>query len=97
MTYKINKTDGSLLVEIPDGSFNTDSTSITLIGKNVTSFGESINENLVKMLENFASTSQPENPIKGQLWFNTTTNRIYVYNGTEFRASGTPLISNSAP
>lgn len=97
MTYKINKTDGTLLVEIPDGSFNVDSTSITLIGKNVTSFGESINENLVKMLENFASTTQPEHAIKGQLWFNTTNNRIYVYNGTEFRASGAPLIGSAAP
>ena len=97
MTYKINTTDGNLLVEIPDGTFDTSVSSITLVGKNVTQFGEAINENFIKMLENFASTTPPDNPIKGQLWFNSASLRLHVYDGTTFRASGSPLISPIQP
>ena len=97
MTYKINKTDGNVLADIPDGVFDTSSSSLTLIGKNVTNFGEIFNENLVKLLENFSSSTSPENPIKGQLWYDTTTARINVYDGSVFRASGGPLISPTQP
>ena len=34
MSYKLNKTDGSLLVDLVDGSLDTTSTDISLIGKN---------------------------------------------------------------
>lgn len=97
MTYKINKTDGNVLADIPDGTFDTVSSSLTLIGKNVTNFGEIYNENLVKLLENFSSSSAPEHPIKGQLWYNTSTGRLNVYDGSSFRASGGPLISPTRP
>lgn len=97
MTYRINKTDGNVLADIPDGTFDTVSSSITLIGKNVTNFGEVFNENLVKLLENFSSSTAPEHPIKGQLWYNTSTGRLYVYDGSAFRASGGPLISATQP
>jgi len=53
MAYKINKTDGSLLVEIVDSTIDQTATDLTLIGKNVSGFGEYINENFVKLLENF--------------------------------------------
>ena len=97
MTYRINKTDGNLLAEIPDGTFDTANSSLTLIGKNVTSFGEILNENLIKLLENFSSSTAPEHPITGQVWYDTTTGRLNVYDGTNFRASGAPLISSTRP
>lgn len=97
MTYTINKTDGNELTKVPDGTFDTSSTSITLIGKNVTSFGEALNENFVKMLENFASATAPENPIRGQIWFDTVNNRLNVYDGSSFRASGGPQVGPRPP
>jgi hypothetical protein len=97
MTYKINITTGDLLAEVPDGTFDTSATSITLIGKNVVNFGEAINENFVKLLENFASTSEPQQAIRGQLWYDTASGRLNIYDGTQFRTSGGPLISNSEP
>jgi hypothetical protein len=96
MSYKINKTDGSLLVDLIDGTINTESTDITLIGRNYKGFGELINENFVKMLENFASSSAPANPLRGQLWYDTSENRLKVYNGSEFSTNGI-ILSSTQP
>ena len=97
MTYKINKTDGSLLTEIIDSAVDQTATDITLIGKNVTGYGEYINENFVKILENFASTDAPSNPITGQIWFDLSENRLKVYDGNGFRIGSGPIVSSSAP
>lgn len=97
MTYKINKTDGNVLADIPDGTFDTENSSLTLIGRNVTTFGEILNENLVRLLENFSSSTSPQHPIMGQLWYDTTTGRINVFDGSVFRASGGPLVSPTRP
>ena len=96
MSYKINKTDGTLLVDLIDGTINTESSDITLIGRNYKGFGELINENFVKMLENFASSSAPANPLRGQLWYDTSENRLKVYNGTEFSTNGI-IVSSTQP
>lgn len=97
MTYKINRTDGLLIAEVIDGTVNQVATDITLVGKNVSGYGEFINENFVKILENFANTNQPNNPITGQLWFDTTENKLKVYDGTIFKNSGSPIVSSSQP
>jgi len=96
MSYKINKTDGTLLVDLIDGTINTESTDITLIGRNYKGFGELINENFVKMLENFASSSAPANPLRGQLWYDTSESRLKVYNGTEFATNGI-IVASTQP
>jgi hypothetical protein len=97
MTYKINKTDGSLLTEIIDSAVDQTATDITLIGKNVTGYGEYINENFVKILENFASTTAPSNPLTGQIWFDLSENRLKVYDGNGFRIGSGPIVSSTAP
>lgn len=97
MTYTINKTDGNELTKIPDGTFDDSSTALTLIGRNVVSFGEALNENFVKLLENFASTTAPENALKGQIWFDAANNKLNVFDGNAFRASGGPLVSARVP
>ena len=97
MTYRINKTDGNQLVDLPDGTFDTNTTSLTLIGRNVTSFGESMNENFIKLLENFASSSAPESALKGQLWYDSSSGRLNVYDGSDFRSAGGPIISSREP
>lgn len=97
MTYKINKTDGSLLTEIVDSSIDQTATDLTLVGKNVSGYGELINENFVKLLENFANTSEPNNPIAGQIWFDTAQNRLKVYDGNGFRIGSGPLVTGTSP
>jgi hypothetical protein len=97
MSYIIKKTDGTVLTEIIDGLVDQAATDLTLIGKNYSSYGTALNENFVYMLENFANISQPNNPIVGQLWFDTSVNRLQVYNGTGFVAASGAFISSGAP
>lgn len=97
MSYKLNKTDGSLLVDLVDGQLDTNSSDLTLIGRNYSGFGEVLNENFIQLLENFANTSAPINPIRGQLWYDTSENRLKVYNGTAFTSSGGTTVAEQQP
>lgn len=96
MTYTINKTNGDILATIVDGTKNTTSSSLTLIGKNATDFGESQNENFVKLLENFSSNTAPANAITGQLWFQSNVQSLKYYSGSEWKAVST-LVSTVEP
>jgi hypothetical protein len=102
MTYPINKTDGTLLVNLPDGTRDT-STGLTLIGRNFPNYGELQNENFVKLLENFADDIPPTEssialtPLAGTLWWDTGAQRLKIYNGTEFNSVSPLVESATAP
>ena len=97
MAYKINNTFGTLLVTLADGTIDTAATDLTLIGKGYAGFGEALNENLVKLLENFNNTSAPSNKITGQLWYDQTNKQLNVYTGTKFKPVGSSTNSTTAP
>ena len=97
MAYKINNTFGTLLVTLADGTIDTTTTDITLIGKGYAGFGEKLNENLVKLLENFNNTSSPSNKVQGQLWYDKTNNQLNVYTGAKFKPVGSTENSATAP
>lgn len=97
MAYQINKTDGTIVATVADGQIDTLSTDLTLIGKNYSGFGEALNENFIKLLENFASTSRPNQPIRGQVWFDASESKLKVYNGSEFLPVSSATISNTQP
>jgi len=96
MAYTINKTDGSVVTTITDGTVDN-TTSVQLFGKSFSGFGEGLNENLVKLLENAASTSAPIAPLKGELWFDTSTSILKVYDGSAFKPTGAAKSQASAP
>jgi hypothetical protein len=97
MSYTIIKTDGTTLTQLVDGDIDQTATDITLIGKNASGYGTYINDNFVWLLENFANTAQPNHPIAGQLWFDTSENRLKVYDGTVFKVSGGTIVSPTVP
>jgi hypothetical protein len=97
MSYRLNKTNGELLIELVDGQIDTASTDLTLVGRNYKGFGEFLNENYIKILENFAKTSAPNNPLTGQLWYDTAEERLKIYNGETFKSAGGPVVSNVRP
>lgn len=95
--YIINKTDGTILTEIVDGTIDQVSTDLTLLGKNSSSYGEYWNENFLHMLENFASNITPLHPIVGQLWYDTGENRLKIYDGAAFKVTSSAIVDASAP
>ncbi len=97
MSYKLNKTDGTILTDLVDGTVDSTSSDLTLIGKNYSGFGEFLNENFIKLLENFSSTDEPANPIRGQLWYDTSENKLKIYNGSQFTSSGGTTLSAQTP
>ena len=97
MAYQINKTDGTIVSTVADGQIDNISTDITLIGKNFSGFGEVLNENFIKLLENFANVTAPTAPIKGQIWFDSTESKLKVYSGTAFVPVSSATIANSQP
>ena len=80
MPYIITNSRGQTITTVTDGTINTGSTDLTLIGHNYTFYGQPQNENFVYLLENFANSTAPLHPIPGQLWYNTSTNNLNVYN-----------------
>ena len=97
MSYTITKTNGTTLGTILDGTINTSFTSLTLIGRNYANYGQLIANNLVALVENFAFSSSPSNPLAGQLWWDTSTSRLKVYTGTAFKVISSATVSNSEP
>lgn len=96
MAYTVNKTNGTILATVADGTIDT-TTDLTLIGKNYAGYGEFFNENLVKLLENFSNTSAPSSPVAGQMWWDSTNSLLKVYTGTAFKTVSSSTASASTP
>jgi len=77
MTYTINTFDGNFLANVNPGTVDTN-TSLSLLGKNYSGYGQIIASNFVYLLENFAKTSAPASPLKGQLWYDKSENLLKV-------------------
>ena len=97
MSYKINKTDGSLLVDLVDATVDIETTNLTLVGKGYAGYGETFNENLIKLLENFKNVTAPTTPLTGQLWYDSSTSKLKVYNGALWKPTDTVTVSNVQP
>ncbi len=80
MAYVITLTNGTTLTTIQDYTVDT-TTNLNLIGRGVANYGQYIAEDLVYLLENASNVTPPPAPLKGQLWFNTSTGTLEIYNG----------------
>lgn len=89
MAYTVQFTDSSNKdpIVVQDGTINTE-TDLGLPGKNSNGYGQIIAEDLLKLLENFASPTEPSKAIEGQLWYNNDTNQLLIYDSTRWVPSG---------
>ena len=90
MAYTVNKTNSSSSPNqytVQDGVLNTQ-TDLSFIGKGYAGYGEIVAENFLHLLENFAGTTEPSKPIQGQLYYDSTNNRLKVYSGSSFTPAG---------
>ena len=92
MPYTITSTSGASLATVQDGTVNNTNTSLTLIGKNYAGYGIFLNENYIKLLENFSYSAAPNAPLTGQLWYDSTGGVLKVYNGQSWK----PISSSAA-
>jgi hypothetical protein len=104
MPYILNLTTGSQLLTVADGTIDN-STSLTFIGRNFSGYGESLEENFIKLLENFSSPGNGNvpsntvlaNALRGQLWFNSQKNQLYVnYDGQNFKGIGSITVGSTS-
>jgi hypothetical protein len=79
MSYIINNSRGQVVAIVADGTVNTTATDLSLVGRALTDYGTFENENYVFLLENFANSTAPLQPILGQLWYNSSTDVISAY------------------
>ena len=96
MTIDIFNFDGTQLTTVNDGTIQNGSSqprhaTINLVGRGYKRWGKPMQENLLWIMQNFAGTTIPSNPLKGQMWYDTNTgaNVIKIYNGTEWVSNGT--------
>lgn len=111
MSYKINFTDtvaNPSGITVEDQSLNNTDTDLVFVGKNFPGYSQYIGENFLHLLENFAKNTPPQNPIKGQLWYDIGTlvspskPQLKLFDGTTWTEAGNikkslvqPAISNS--
>ncbi len=79
MPYILNKTNGTELTTVQDASLDL-TTDLAFVGKNYAGYGETQNENFLKLLENFSNVTAPGKPIDGQLWYDSVNKKLNVYN-----------------
>jgi hypothetical protein len=96
MAYTITLTDGTIFATVADGTINT-SSSMTLVGKNYAGYGQFLDTNYIRLLENNANNTAPGAPLTGQLWWNKTSNVMQVYTGTAWKTISSATAAASAP
>ena len=98
MAYVILNTDGSTLLTLADKRVDQTTTSLTLVGKNYAGYGEYLNNNFVRLLASGASSTAnpPRNPLKGQLWYDTTAKRLKIFDQS-FKSVSGAILSSSQP
>ena len=97
MAYTVSTTSGTS-VTVADGVVDTTNYSLSLVGKNVSGYGQYFVQNSIRHLENFANSTAPSptNKLTGQLWYDTSSSQMRVYNGSSWIRL-TPGVSASAP
>lgn len=85
MSYNLSLSNGTSVISggLADGTADSTSTSLTLVGKNYSGYGKFLNENFLRLAENFANGTAPTQPLTGQIWYDTTQGVAKINFGTK--------------
>lgn len=84
-TYKLSVVGGTP-IQLMETQTNSTATGLEFFGRFNESWGESIQQNLVTLMQNFAGPTAPTNPALGQLWYDSSIGQVKVYGGTSWVA-----------
>jgi hypothetical protein len=96
MAYKVDRFNGTFLVNVADGTIDT-TTDLRFVGKNYAGYGEIQNENFLHLLENFANTTQPPKAVVGQIWYDSANKKLKFYDGSKFKFANGAEVKDTAP
>lgn len=96
MAYVINRFSGEQLIVLEDGTVDT-STSLGLVGRNYSGYGEIQNENFLYLLENFSNEFPPSSPLDGQLWYDSAAEILKLYTSNRWVNIGSVDIGETSP
>jgi len=107
MSYILNKTTGEVLITLQDGTADgpdinpgLNVSDLDLFGKNYPTYGQLLDENFVRLLQNFANANAPSTPLEGELWYdisNSANQVLRIYTGTSWLPVTPVWVANSAP
>jgi hypothetical protein len=95
--YNIFLTDGATLTAVTAGSVDTTTTSLALVGQNYAGYGQFLNTNFIHLLENASNPTAPVNPLVGQLWWDSISRHLNVYQGTGWKVISSSMTGSSSP
>ena len=88
MSYTLNWSDDSLKPPfiLNNESVDKHTTSLDLTGKDLINWGEYIQEDLLRLLENFASRGiPPRSPTIGQFWYDANSDKLFLWDGFSWK------------
>jgi len=72
----------ALDITVPVGTTVSNAASLIFTGKGAANYGKVQQENLMRLLENFADTTAPSYATVGQLWYNSATKTLNICTST---------------
>jgi len=93
MPYSITRAAGTVLAVVEDGNVNT-TYSVSFVGKTYSNYGQTINNNFLRLLENSARNVQPTTSITGQLWYDTGVAKLKYFDGTNYNSLITGVVGD---
>lgn len=97
MATNIFNYNGTKLTSVPDGRMDTTSASIRFPGYGYLNYGEAVNENMLWIMQNFAASSPPSQPVEGQTWFDTTAGILKIYANSVWDTVGSVIQQGADP
>ncbi len=96
MTFSITNSNGTLLLTLQDNVIDNTTFDLAMIGNNTPNFGQFVNQNFIDLLQKFANNTAPPNPTFGELWYDTSTTILKIFNNNSWRILSQPINSLSS-